>query len=149
MHLAGSLLPRHTLVFIVFRKTGQFLSHAFLLYSYFSCRSLEFASIVCRFQSFMYQIFEGINYCHARRVIHRDLKPQNILVGKDGYVKLADFGLARAFAVPMRAVTHEVSFIFNSRQPWDMHIVYADSDLVVQIARGSARYSGFFLRIGS
>ncbi|OQV15908.1 Cyclin-dependent kinase 1 [Hypsibius exemplaris] len=59
-------------------------------------------------QSFMYQIFEGINFCHGRRIIHRDLKPQNVLVSKDGAIKIADFGLARAFSVPMRAVTHEI-----------------------------------------
>ncbi|GAV01160.1 hypothetical protein RvY_11912 [Ramazzottius varieornatus] len=59
-------------------------------------------------KSFMYQIFDGLNFCHARRVIHRDLKPQNILVAKNGQVKIADFGLARAFSVPMRAVTHEI-----------------------------------------
>lgn len=40
--------------------------------------------------------------------MHRDMKPQNVLIGTDGNLKLADFGLARAFSVPMRPFTHEV-----------------------------------------
>jgi cyclin-dependent kinase len=40
--------------------------------------------------------------------MHRDLKPQNLLVTKDGMIKLADFGLARAFSLPVKTYTHEV-----------------------------------------
>ena len=56
----------------------------------------------------MFQILAGINFCHARRVLHRDLKPQNLLIDKSGALKLADFGLARAFGIPVRTYTHEV-----------------------------------------
>ncbi|KAM3560042.1 hypothetical protein MY1884_003154 [Beauveria asiatica] len=57
---------------------------------------------------FMRQLCEGIRYCHSHRVLHRDLKPQNLLIDRDGNLKLADFGLARAFGVPLRTYTHEV-----------------------------------------
>ena len=44
--------------------------------------------------------------------MHRDLKPQNILMGQDNQLKLADFGLARAFSIPLRPFTHEVVTIW-------------------------------------
>lgn len=59
-------------------------------------------------KKFMSQLVEGVKYCHCHRVLHRDLKPQNLLIDRDGNLKLADFGLARAFGVPLRTYTHEV-----------------------------------------
>jgi len=59
-------------------------------------------------KSYLYQILKGIAFCHCHRVLHRDLKPQNLLIDKKGAIKLADFGLARAFNLPVRTYTHEV-----------------------------------------
>lgn len=59
-------------------------------------------------QSYMFQMLQALDFCHKRRIIHRDLKPQNLLIDQQGIIKIADFGLARAFSYPMRAYTHEV-----------------------------------------
>jgi len=59
-------------------------------------------------KSYLQQLIKGIAHCHSHRVLHRDLKPQNLLIDKKGVLKLADFGLARAFGVPVRTYTHEV-----------------------------------------
>ena len=53
-------------------------------------------------------MLQGIAYCHQHRVLHRDLKPQNLLINMEGELKLADFGLARGFGIPVRKYTHEV-----------------------------------------
>ena len=62
-------------------------------------------------RSYSAQILEGVAYCHAMGVMHRDLKPQNILVNRIGDLKIADFGLARAFTPYVRPLTVEVSFV--------------------------------------
>ncbi|RNF27126.1 putative mitogen-activated protein kinase, putative,kinase [Trypanosoma conorhini] len=44
---------------------------------------------------YTYQLLNGVDYCHAHNIVHRDVKPENILVSKDGVLKLCDFGFAR------------------------------------------------------
>lgn len=59
-------------------------------------------------KSFLFQLLKGVACCHEHRVLHRDLKPQNLLINRKGELKLADFGLARAFGIPVRSYSHEV-----------------------------------------
>uniref|UniRef100_A0A453FLL8 Protein kinase domain-containing protein n=1 Tax=Aegilops tauschii subsp. strangulata TaxID=200361 RepID=A0A453FLL8_AEGTS len=55
-------------------------------------------------KSFLYQLCKGIAHCHGHGVLHRDLKPQNLLVDKEKMIlKIADLGLSRAFTVPMKS----------------------------------------------
>ncbi|XP_024081538.1 cyclin-dependent kinase 14 isoform X2 [Cimex lectularius] len=56
----------------------------------------------------LFQLLRGLAYCHRRRVLHRDVKPQNLLISEIGELKLADFGLARAKSVPSHTYSHEV-----------------------------------------
>lgn len=44
------------------------------------------------------QLVSALYYLHSHRILHRDMKPQNILLGKSGIVKLCDFGFARAMS---------------------------------------------------
>jgi negative regulator of PHO system len=61
-----------------------------------------------KIKSFMFQLLRGVAFCHERHVLHRDLKPQNLLINRKGELKLADFGLARAFGIPVNTFSNEV-----------------------------------------
>lgn len=37
----------------------------------------------------------GLDFIHQKNIIYRDLKPENLLIGLDGHVKIADFGLSK------------------------------------------------------
>ena len=56
-------------------------------------------------QSIACQLLSALYYLHTHRILHRDMKPQNILLGKGGVVKLCDFGFARAMSMNTLVLT--------------------------------------------
>ena len=56
----------------------------------------------------MYQIIKGVHHIHKHKILHRDLKPGNLLVTDNGIIKIADFGLARGFGIPVTNYSNEV-----------------------------------------
>lgn len=56
---------------------------------------------------FITQIMKGLSHAHSRGIIHRDIKPHNIMVLRDGSVKVADFGIARLTSAAQNTLTQE------------------------------------------
>lgn len=61
----------------------------------------------------LFQILNGVNFMHSKRIFHRDLKPANILLSRDGeHIKIADFGLSRTIHQPFRPYSPEILTIW-------------------------------------
>ena len=60
------------------------------------------------YKSLLYQFIKGIYYVHKLKILHRDLKSENLLVSNEGILKIADFGLARGFGLPIKQFRNDV-----------------------------------------
>jgi len=56
----------------------------------------------------MRQVFQGLSYLHSNFIVHRDLKVSNLLLTGQGSLKIADFGLARYYGLPLKPMTPRV-----------------------------------------
>ena len=91
-------------------------------------------------KAWMCMLGRAVWFCHENFVMHRDIKPNNLLIAADGEVKLADFGLARSFSDPYPNMTHQVitrwyrppELLFGARHysgavdVWSMGTVFAE-----------------------
>jgi cyclin-dependent kinase 7 len=103
-------------------------------------------------KAWMGMLTKGVWFCHENFVLHRDIKPNNLLIASDGEVKLADFGLARSFADPYLNMTHQVitrwyrppELLYGARQysavvdVWSMGMVFAELLLRVPFVAGNS-----------
>jgi serine/threonine protein kinase len=78
------------------------------LYQYISTRRTVGPETI---RSFSYQLLAAVHTLHVHRIIHRDIKPTNILLSNTGILKVIDFGWARYFSIPMRPYTPEIETI--------------------------------------
>lgn len=82
--------PRDMILTIVFEHVEEDLST-------FLHKSQPYGLSENLVKNLMYQLLSGVDYLHTNRMIHRDIKPQNILIANKKQVKIADFGLARVY----------------------------------------------------
>ena len=103
-------------------------------------------------KAWMGMLGRAVWFCHENFVLHRDIKPNNLLIAADGEVKLADFGLARSFADPYRQMTCQVitswyrppELLLGARyysgavDVWSMGVVFAELILRVPFLAGES-----------
>ncbi|RXM32839.1 Cyclin-dependent kinase 15 [Acipenser ruthenus] len=84
------------------------LKHANIVLLHDIIHTRETLTFVFEYVVLLFQLLRGLSYIHRQRILHRDLKPQNLLISYLGELKLADFGLARAKSIPSQTYSSEV-----------------------------------------
>ena len=99
---------------------------------------------------FIIQIMKALSHAHSRGIIHRDIKPHNIMVLRDGSIKVADFGIARLTSASQNTMTQEalgsVHYI-SPEQARGSHIdarsdIYSAGVVLYEMLTGRLPYEG-------
>lgn len=130
---AGTL--QHPNIVIIY-ELGTHEGSPYMAMEYISGESLEAIvssrkrmSLVDKF-AIMIQVLNGLNYAHEHGIVHRDIKPGNIMVLKDGTIKIVDFGIARISDNSMTKTGQIVGTInYMSPEQFNGHVVDGRSDI--------------------
>ena len=92
---------------------------------------------------FITQIMRGLSHAHSRGIIHRDIKPQNIMVLRDGSVKVADFGIA-CLADSAQTLTQEALGSVQARgdRPDARSDIYSSGVVLYEMLTGRLPFEG-------
>lgn len=96
-------------------------------------------------KSFMLQILDGLAYIHRNWIVHRDIKPGNILLDENKCLKISDFGLARNFGSPGRAMSHQA--VTRWYRPPELLFGAKNYGAAVDMWSVGCIFAEFFLRV--
>src|SRR3954469_1684113 len=130
---AGTLQHRNI---VIIYELGTENGHPYMAMEYLSGESLEHIVSTRKRMSLvekteiMIQVLEGLQYAHEHGIVHRDIKPGNIMLLKDGTVKIVDFGIARISDNSMTKTGQIVGTInYMSPEQFNGHVVDGRSDI--------------------
>jgi serine/threonine protein kinase len=113
---------------------GQIKGNLYMVMEYVRGSRLDFAAerapISLRSKlSIMAQVCDALGYAHAQGIVHRDVKPENILVLRDQSVKVVDFGIAEQADLPNSLVQGGGTILYMSPEQIEGQTVDARSDI--------------------